>query len=221
MILKMYKEKRNTMNWTDNVVMRALGRLCDFILLNILWVVCSIPLFTIGASTTALYTVMLKIVRNEEGYIVKGFINAFKENFKKSTIIWLILAAVGIVIGIDSRVAAAMSSTMRIVFQSVFIIFGLVWLCVVIYVFPLTARYENTVRNTFKNALLLSVAKLPYTLLMLVITAGPVLLTFLNTMTLMVGLGLWIIAGVSLVAWLNSFLLRKVFEIFHTEEQGK
>lgn len=209
------------MNWTDNVVMRALGRLCDFILLNILWVVCSIPLFTIGASTTALYTVMLKIVRNEEGYIVKGFINAFKENFKKSTIIWLILAAVGIVIGIDSRVAAAMSSTMRIVFQSVFIIFGLVWLCVVIYVFPLTARYENTVRNTFKNALLLSVAKLPYTLLMLVITAGPVLLTFLNTMTLMVGLGLWIIAGVSLVAWLNSFLLRKVFEIFHTEEQGK
>ncbi len=55
------------MNWTDNVVMRALSRLCDFMLLNILWVVCSIPLFTIGASTTALYTVMLKIVRNEEG----------------------------------------------------------------------------------------------------------------------------------------------------------
>lgn len=210
------------MNWTDNVVMRALGRLCDFILLNILWVVCSIPLFTIGASTTALYTVMLKIVRNEEGYIVKGFLNAFRENFKKSTIIWLILAAVGIVIGIDSRVAAGMSSTMRTVFQSVFIIFGVVWLCVVIYVFPLTARYENTVRNTFKNALLLSVAKLPFTLLMLVITAGPVLLTLLNTMTLMAGLGLWIIVGVSLVAWLNSFLLRRVFEIFHSkEEQGK
>lgn len=222
MILKLYKEKRSTMNWTDNVVMRALGRLCDFILLNILWVVCSIPLFTIGASTTALYTVMLKIVRNEEGYIVKGFLNAFRENFKKSTIIWLILAAVGIVIGIDSRVAAGMSSTMRTVFQSVFIIFGVVWLCVVIYVFPLTARYENTVRNTFKNALLLSVAKLPFTLLMLVITAGPVLLTLLNTMTLMAGLGLWIIVGVSLVAWLNSFLLRRVFEIFHSkEEQGK
>ena len=165
---------------------------------------------------------MLKIVRNEEGYIVKGFLNAFRENFKKSTIIWLILAAVGIVIGIDSRVAAGMSSTMRTVFQSVFIIFGVVWLCVVIYVFPLTARYENTVRNTFKNALLLSVAKLPFTLLMLVITAGPVLLTLLNTMTLMAGLGLWIIVGVSLVAWLNSFLLRRVFEIFHSkEEQGK
>lgn len=210
------------MNWTDNVVMRALSRLCDFMLLNILWVVCSIPLFTIGASTTALYTVMLKIVRNEEGYIVKGFFGAFKENFKKSTIMWLILAAVGIVLGIDSRVAAGMTSTMRMIFQSAFIIFGIVWVCVVIYTFPLTARYENTIKNTFKNALLLSIAKLPYTLLMLVITVGPVLLTLVNSMTLMIGLALWLVVGVALVAWLNSFLLRKVFEIFHTdEEQGK
>lgn len=185
------QEKRSNMNWTDNVVMRALGRLCDFMLLNILWVVCSIPLVTIGASTTALYTVMLKVVKNEEGYIVKGFLGAFKENFKKSTLIWLILAVLGIIIGIDSRVAAGMSSTMRTVFQSIFIIFSIVWLCVVIYVFPLTARYENSIRNTFKNALILSVAKLPYTLLMLVITAGPVILTFLNTSTLMIGIALW------------------------------
>ncbi|RHR25086.1 DUF624 domain-containing protein [Clostridium sp. AF19-22AC] len=207
------------MNWTDNVVMRALGRLCDFMLLNILWVVCSIPLVTIGASTTALYTVMLKVVKNEEGYIVKGFLGAFKENFKKSTLIWLILAVLGIIIGIDSRVAAGMSSTMRTVFQSIFIIFSIVWLCVVIYVFPLTARYENSIRNTFKNALILSVAKLPYTLLMLVITAGPVILTFLNTSTLMIGIALWIVIGVSLVTWLNSYLLRKVFEIFHKDEE--
>ncbi|GAA0795404.1 YesL family protein [Faecalicatena orotica] len=207
------------MNWTDNVVMRALGRLCDFMLLNILWVVCSIPLVTIGASTTALYTVMLKVVKNEEGYIVKGFLGAFKENFKKSTLIWLILAVLGIIIGIDSRVAAGMSSTMRTVFQSIFIIFSIVWLCVVIYVFPLTARYENSIRNTFKNALILSVAKLPYTLLMLVITAGPVILTFLNTSTLMIGIALWIVIGVSLVTWLNSYLMRKVFEIFHKDEE--
>ncbi len=160
-------------------------------------------------------------LRNK-GSIVKGFFGAFKENFKKSTIMWLILAAVGIVLGIDSRVAAGMTSTMRTIFQSAFIIFGIVWVCVVIYTFPLTARYENTIKNTFKNALLLSIAKLPYTLLMLVITVGPVLLTLVNSMTLMIGLALWLVVGVALVAWLNSFLLRKVFEIFHTdEEQGK
>lgn len=209
------------MNWTDNVVVRALGRLCDFILLNIMWLICSIPIFTIGASTTALYTVMLKIVKNEEGYIVKGFLEAFRDNFKKSTIIWLLLGIIGIVIGVDFRLALGMHSAMWTVFRSIFIIFGLIWICVVIYVFPLTARYENTVRNTIKNAAILSIAKLPYTLLMLVITVGPVVITFLNTLTLLIGATLWLVIGVALVAWLNSFLLRKVFEIFHKDEDEK
>lgn len=160
------------MNWTDNVVMRALSRVCDFMLLNIMWIICSIPIITIGASTTAMYTVMLKLVKNEEGYIVKGFLGAFKENFKKSTIMWLILLVVGIIIGIDIRFSAVMQSTMRTIFQSIFLVLGVVWLCMVIYVFPLTARYENTIKNTFKNAVLLSVAKLPYTVLMLIITQG-------------------------------------------------
>lgn len=206
------------MNWTDNIIMKALSRVCDFILLNILWVICSIPFFTIGASTAALYTVMLKIVKNEEGYIVKGFISAFKKNFKKSTIIWLILAVIGIILEVDLRLVLEMKSTMRTVFQGIFTVLRIIWLCVVIYVFPLTARYENTVTNTFKNALLLCIAKLPYTVLMAVITAGPVILTLLNGNTLLAGLPLWVIIGVSLVAWLNSLLLRKVFEIFHADE---
>lgn len=206
------------MNWTDNMVMRALGRVCDFILLNILWVICSIPLFTMGASTTALYTVMLKIVKNEEGYIVKGFFRAFKDNFKKATIIWLILGGIGIVLGLDARLVSGMTPPIRTVLQSIFIILGFAWLCVVIYVFPLTARYENTIKNTFKNALLLSVAKLPYTILMVVVTAGSVILTLLNTKTLLIGVTLWVVAGVSLVIWVNSFILHKVFEIFHTNE---
>ena len=210
------RKEEDLMNWTDNVVMRALSRVCDFMLLNIMWIICSIPIITIGASTTAMYTVMLKLVKNEEGYIVKGFLGAFKENFKKSTIMWLILLVVGIIIGIDIRFSAVMESTMRTIFQSIFLVLGVVWLCMVIYVFPLTARYENTIKNAFKNAVLLSVAKLPYTVLMLIITAGPVIITFLNTRNLLIGIAVWLIIGVSLVAWLNSFLLRKVFEIFHT-----
>ena len=78
-------------NWTDNVVMRAIGKIGDLICLNVLWLICCIPVITIGASTTALYTVMLRLVRNEEGYIFRGFFKAFKLNFKQSTIIWIIL----------------------------------------------------------------------------------------------------------------------------------
>ena len=84
-------------NITDNVIVRALNKICDMCCLNVLWLVCCIPVFTIGASTTALYTVMLKMVKNEEGYIFRGFFKAFKENFKQSTIMWLILLVLGIV----------------------------------------------------------------------------------------------------------------------------
>ena len=66
---------------TDNPVISGMSRIFDMMCLNVLWLVCSLPIFTIGASTTAMYTVMLKVVKNEEGYIVKGFFKAFKENF--------------------------------------------------------------------------------------------------------------------------------------------
>ena len=66
-------------NITDNVIVRALNKICDMVCLNVLWLICCIPVFTIGASTTALYTVMLKMVKNEEGYIFRGFFKAFKE----------------------------------------------------------------------------------------------------------------------------------------------
>ena len=86
---------------TDNPVISGMSRIFDMMCLNVLWLVCSLPIFTIGASTTAMYTVMLKVVKNEEGYIVKGFFKAFKENFKKSTIIWLILLVIGGFLGAD------------------------------------------------------------------------------------------------------------------------
>ena len=89
------------MNWIDNGVTRFLGKVADFMFLNLLWIVCSIPIITIGASTTAMYSVMLKLVKNEEGYIVKGFLKAFKENFRQSTLMWLLYLVFGIVIVVD------------------------------------------------------------------------------------------------------------------------
>ena len=68
---------------TDSGIMRVLSKICDIVCLNVLWLVCSLPIITIGASTTALYTVMLKLVKNEEGYIFKGFLHAFKLNLSK------------------------------------------------------------------------------------------------------------------------------------------
>lgn len=207
------------MNWLDNGVTRFLGKVADFMILNILWIVCSIPIITIGASTTAMYSVMLKLVKNEEGYIAKGFLKAFKDNLKQSTLIWLLYLIFGIVIAVDFRLLGIMNPSIRTVIQVFLIFMSILLISMGIYGFALQARYENTVKNTLKNALILTVAKMPYTLLMLVITVAPVILTFLTVRTLLLGSLLWMLLGVAVVVWLNSMILRKVFLIFEDAEE--
>ena len=212
-------------NWTDNVVMRALGKIGDMICLNVMWLICCIPIITIGASTTALYTVMLRMVKNEEGYIFRGFLKAFKSNFKQSTLIWLILLLLGIVWTADFRVAGFMPGMAGIILSAIFLALGFILLSVMIYIFPLTARYENGIKATFKNALILIVAKLPYTFLMVAIVVAAVFASLWSAFTLLFSLPLWLVIGVSLIAWVNSYILRRVFVVFEgsdsTAEEDK
>ena len=205
-------------NMMDNVVVRALSKLGDMICLNVMWLVCCIPVVTIGASTTALYTVMLKLVKNEEGYVFRGFLKAFKTNFKQSTIIWLIVLALGIVWTVDFRVAGLMPGMAGIVMSAIFLALGFILLSVLLYIFPLTARYENGIKATFKNALILTVARLPYTLAMDAIVVAAVVVSLWSTVTIVFALPIWLIIGGALIAWANSYILRKVFVIFEGDE---
>ena len=213
-------------NWTDNVVIRALGKIGDMICLNVMWLICCIPIITIGASTTALYTVMLRMVKNEEGYIFRGFLKAFKSNFKQSTLIWLILLLLGIVWTVDFRVAGFIPGMAGIILSAIFLALGFILLSVMIYIFPLTARYENGIKATFKNALILTVAKLPYTFLMVAIVVSAVFASLWSAFTLLFSLPLWLIIGGALIAWVNSYILRRVFVVFEgsdsrTEEENR
>ena len=161
---------------------------------------------------------MLKLVKNEEGYIVKGFLKAFKENFRQSTLMWLLYLVFGIVIVVDFMLLRMMSPSIRTVMQVFLIFMTILLISMGIYGFALQARYENRIKNTLKNALILTVAKMPYTLLMLVITVVPVVVTFLTVRTLMLGFLVWLLLGVSLIVWLNSLLLRRVFLVFEDIE---
>ena len=128
----------------DNPVWRFIGKLGDLIILNVLWLITSIPIVTIGASTTALYYVTLKLVRDEDGYTIRSFFKSFKENFKQSTIIWLIMLAVGLLIGFDLYFFIYMQtdpSKLRSIMVAVFGSLGLVYLCILTYVFPLQSRF--------------------------------------------------------------------------------
>ena len=85
----------------DNPFFRFMGRVGDVMLLDLLWIIFSLPIVTIGASTTAMNYVMLKMVRDEEGYIWPSFWKSFKLNFKQATGMWMILLFGGMIFGLD------------------------------------------------------------------------------------------------------------------------
>lgn len=196
----------------DNPIMQFLSRLTDIFILNILFIVCSIPVVTIGASATALYSVTLKMAKNEESYIFRSFFGAFKSNFKQSTISWLILMFIGTVLWGDYRALGIMGEPLQRIFSFVLFAVGVLVLFTALYLFPYIARFENTIKNSIKNSFMISIAQLPYTLLLLLLFALAAAFTIF--IDFRVTVFVWLVIGFSGIAYLNSFLLRKAFKRF-------
>lgn len=198
----------------DNIIVRMLTKIFDLILLNILFVACSLPVITIGASLTALYSVLLKMTENEEGYIARGFLSAFKKNFRQSTIVWIILLIVGAFIAIDITIIFSAKGIIRNIGFVLISIVSLFYIMEVIFIFPLIAKFENTTVQMFKNAILIPTAKLPIAAMVMIIEGMCVVVTFLNQTTILYGAIIWNIIGAALVGYAVSFLLNVIFRPF-------
>lgn len=136
--------------------------------LNILWFICCLPIVTIGASTASLFYVTLKMAKNEEGNITKAFFHSFKENFRQGTLIWLVLLAAGIVLAIDGYVLyhVRFSNAFWTVVTAVFLVAVIAYAIIMMYIFPLLARFRNTTSAMFKNAIMIGMRFLLCTALM-------------------------------------------------------
>lgn len=195
----------------DSPIMRFLSKVCDLMILNVMCIICCLPIVTAGASITALYTITMKMVRGEESYIFKGFLKAFKENFKQSTIIWLIMAALGIFVFIDYQAASLLPENMSNLFRILIGALIIFYLMVLSYIFPYTARFANSIKNIFKNSLLIAILNLPWTILIIVFPIALGFLTLLTTTTLVYGSMLWMLLGFAVVAYIESMIFRRVF----------
>lgn len=202
----------------DSGLFRFLTRLADLMILNFIFLLTCIPIVTIGAAWTALYYVALKMVRDEESYIVRGYFKSFKENFKQATAMWLIVLVFLILLFIDFRILGVSSGTGYTIIQVGLYVVSMVGAMVLVYLFPLLAKFYNTVKRTFLNAFLMSVRHLPQTLLMLAISAGAVILTFINNWIFAYGVLAWLLIGFALIALANSWFLVRIFDHYIPKE---
>ena len=203
----------------DGGLMTFLSRIADLLILNVIFIITCIPIITIGPALTALYSVTLKMVKNEDAYIFKSYLKAFKDNFKISLFAWLILLFAFGLLYADYRISGTFSGSIKTVLTVAFLAVLMICLMVTLYLFPYIARFTNTLKDSFKNALLLAIASLPFTVLLVVITGGVAWLS-LYVIPSPHAILIWLCLGFALLAFVNSFIFRKVFAKYEptTEE---
>ena len=146
----------------DSKFSQVLLKVCSSCYLNLLWFVCSLPIITVGASTTALYYVSLKLVRDEGTSLTRQFFHAFRENFKQGTALWLILLGAGLFLAGDGYILyhlrQSSAGTMAVIWTlvlAVVIAATVVYVIELLFIFPLLASVSNTNKAMLKNAFLI------------------------------------------------------------------
>lgn len=155
----------------DNPVWLFMGKLVDMAVLSVLWLICSLPVVTAGASTAALYYVMLKLAKDQEGYAVSDFFHAFRENLKQGTAAGLVLGLTAVVLAGDFYLANQMKSSLGILLFWVFVILTMVFLVILIHIFPLMARCDTDLKHLAAMAFVIGIKNFGWTLFMLALTA--------------------------------------------------
>ena len=199
----------------NSPVFQFLNTFTEFVLLNAVFLITCIPLITIGASITALYTVTLREARGEEGYLVRSYWKAFLENFRKSTLLFLVYFASGCVLLFNLVFWLQMQTPAGNLLLTGICLLSLLWLVSLLYVFPLQARFENSLSQTLRNALLLALSnRLCTVVILLLFLAAAALFCLTSVFPLFL-----LVFGFAFLAYCNSFFFLKVFRKYEPEQQ--
>lgn len=186
-----------------------MSKLAECMILSLLWIVCSLPVITFGAATSALYYCAVKVLRKDEGSAFKDFWRAFRSNLNQSILAVIVAFAIcALIVVVGSGVYAAMprADVLKKIYIGYILLFsfGISWLH---YIFSYIARFEAPFRTVLKNSLIICVMNLPVSLSMVILFVAVVAVFILTAPAF--GVALFLLPG--LYALVTSFLLEKVY----------
>jgi uncharacterized membrane protein YesL len=190
----------------ESTFTKFMNRLTDVCCLNILWIVFSLPVITIGASTAAAYSVVLKMISDEESYVAKSFIQAFKNNFKQGTILWFLTMTAFYALYIDIQLVFK-SERPSIILCVVSILSFAGIFCIFVYAYPLAARYDNTLWNDLHNSFSISMKHPVKTFILLIVCAFEIYIFTFNMLMMIFG----ILAGPMILVYTVSGTAKNIF----------
>lgn len=197
---------------------RLMTKVFDLMMLNMLFIMTSLPIVTIGSSLTALYASTLEMAQKNENSVYKIYFTAFKDNFKQATIFWLFLLGFLIILVNNLKIVLNSGIKMVGVIPLTYFFITLLLVCSVL-IFPIINQFKNSYFVTLKNTFLILLGFLPQILLMVIVTFGPLFFaTFLSSWFYGILIYFYLIIGCAGTCFINSFFLNRIFiKILHSK----
>lgn len=199
----------------DSPIMNFLSRITDFIVLNILTLVLCIPIVTGGAALTALYYVMGRMVRGDSYYVFKTYFSSFKSNFKQATCEWLMVLGAAVLLFFDISLLSYNDTGFPRLFVYLLIAIALILFILLQFLFPIQSRFENPVKKTIHNTIMLAMANFPRAILMALFWTIPVILVLISLRLIPIAF----FFGLAVPAYLKALLFVPVFKRFEPEQE--
>jgi uncharacterized membrane protein YesL len=200
----------------DSEVMEFLSKVTDYIILNLLTLLCSIPIITIGAAHTAKFYTSMKIVRGEEPSVTKSYFKSFRENFAQVTVAWLIILLVGLVLAFDwYNVLYGRAASMPIILKAVLGVLSFVVWSVAYCMFPFEARYKVTLKELFKASMVMALLNFPRMILIFIVTFLPYIIC---AWYIEWGLAIWLLCTTVTLYYISKEF-NKQLEMLNKEEE--
>lgn len=203
---------------SNNPIAVFLVRIGRLFLVNVLLLICSIPIVTAGAALSAAHKVTLDMAYETEDHVIQTFFDAFKENFKPATLAWLITFFASALLYCDFVFVHAFFESKKFMYVMLSIPTAIV-AGVVVYLFPLIARYRNSLRNYIRNAAIFALFKFHRTIAMVALHAIPIVLFLFVPAVFAYTLPVWLCIGISFILYIDGILLRPAFDEVEKEKE--
>lgn len=195
----------------DSLLIKALTLFCDIMYLNFLFLICSIPIFTIGASTTALYSVIFKRIRGEDVPIAKTYFKEFRRNFKQATLFWVPYFFLIVFLASDVFIAHSVLDESFRFFQYPASIALFILIYITVLVFPQMALFESPTTQILKNSAILGLINFPIIGMVFIVHIFILLIADLNAKARVMVISLLLFFGFAGLAYFFCLFYRKIF----------
>lgn len=196
----------------DSILGKTFNFLGHLILLNILWILCCIPIVTIGPSTAALYYSVLKMHKGNDSSAAKDFFHSFRQNFRQAAISGVFLTIIGILLYLEyTFLSHTKGFTARLLSLGITAL-SVIWFILVVYLFPIISAFSNTLKNLTIHVFYFAFRHILLLISILAINFLPMYFTLNDTAFLPFYLFFWLSVGFSLTAYASSYFFYKIFK---------